>query len=113
MTNLKRKRTRRSGGSASRRQDRAGGAGAGPTTAIWPGIEGGRYRPLSENDVERVHETAVRILAEIGLCDATPRCIETMTKAGCTYRVLFMVAMNGTCYFCTVYVAPQVLGTWL
>lgn len=84
MANSKRKRVKRSGGSASRRQDRVGGAGAGPTTAIWPGIRGGRYRPLSDNDIARVHETAVRILAEIGLRDATPRCVDTMTQAGAT-----------------------------
>ncbi len=78
-----RKRTRRSSrGSAARRQDRVGGAGAGPSSAIWPGIQGGAYRPLSEADIEQMHETALRILAEIGLRSATPRCIKTVTMAG-------------------------------
>ncbi|MEM7343066.1 MAG: trimethylamine methyltransferase family protein [Chloroflexota bacterium] len=79
------RRTRRDGGgSAARRQDRAEGAGSGPSTAIWPGVKGGSYRPLSDSDIEQVNQTAMRILAEIGLHDATPRCIETVTAAGGT-----------------------------
>ena len=72
---------RRSGRSA-RRAARQDGAGKGPTTAIWPGIPGGTYRPLKNEDVVAVHDTALRILAEIGLRDATQRCIETVTAAG-------------------------------
>ena len=89
--------TRRGGGRAARRQARAGGAGAGPTTAIWPGIEGGAYGPLSPADIARIHETAPRILAEIGLTRATPRCIDTITRAGGKLtddgRLLFPVAL--------------------
>ena len=74
--------SRRSGGRAARKQARRGGAGAGDTGAIWPGIVGGRYRALSEADVESIHQTALAILAEVGLRDATPRCIRTVTRAG-------------------------------
>ncbi len=72
---------RRSGRTA-RRADRKEGAGKGPTEAIWPGIEGGRYKPLKDADVIAVADTALRILAEIGMRDATPRCVETLSAAG-------------------------------
>ncbi len=70
------------GGRAARRAERRDGAGSGPTAAIWPGIEGGRYRPLSAEGIEAIHRTALTILAEIGLANASPRCIETVTAAG-------------------------------
>ncbi len=73
---------RRSGGRAARRKERADGAGAGPTEAVWPGIKGGTYRPLTGNDIEKIHETVLEILAEIGLRDATESCIETVVRAG-------------------------------
>ena len=44
----------------------------------------GRYRPLSDGDVEQIHQTALRLLAEVGLGDATDSGIEIMTGAGCT-----------------------------
>lgn len=74
--------SRSRGGRAARRAERREGAGSGPTTAIWPGIVGGRYRPLSEDDREAIHQTALRILAEIGLRNASERCIETVSAAG-------------------------------
>jgi trimethylamine--corrinoid protein Co-methyltransferase len=69
-------------GRATRRAARAGGAGSGPSAAIWPGIEGGQYRPIPADGIAAVHRTALRILAEIGLANATPRCIDTVTAAG-------------------------------
>ncbi len=73
---------RRAGGRAARKKARQGGAGAGDTGAIWPGVEGGTYRPLSKDDVEKVHRTALDILAQVGLRDATKRCVETVTGTG-------------------------------
>ncbi len=69
-------------GRAARRAGRQGGAGSGPSAAIWPGIEGGQYRVISPEGVLAIHQTVLRILAEIGLVGATPRCIETVTAAG-------------------------------
>ncbi|MEL7116762.1 MAG: trimethylamine methyltransferase family protein [Pseudomonadota bacterium] len=69
-------------GRAARRAERQDGAGSGPVTSIWPGIEGGRYRPLTPEGIAAVHRTALRILSEIGLANATPRCIEVVSKAG-------------------------------
>ena len=75
-------RSLRLGGRAARRAVRNAGAGQGPTTAIWPGIEGGRYRPLSAPDIRLIDETALRILEEIGLRGATQDCVKTVTDAG-------------------------------
>lgn len=69
-------------GRGARRAARKDGAGSGATDAIWPGIEGGRFRPLAKADVVRVHETALRILAEVGLANASERCVETVIAAG-------------------------------
>lgn len=49
---------------------------------VWPGMEAGRYRPLSDADVIRVHRAALDVLAEIGMADAPPSGIELMTRAG-------------------------------
>lgn len=73
---------RRSGGRAARRRDREQGAGTGATSAIWPGIDGGRYHPLGESDVAMIDETARRILEEIGVSGATPNCVAAVCEAG-------------------------------
>ncbi|MEM7224511.1 MAG: trimethylamine methyltransferase family protein [Pseudomonadota bacterium] len=75
-------RAARAGGRASRRAERSCGAGQGPTTAIWPGIEGGRYLPLTSSELEMIDETALRILEEIGIKGASETCIETVAAAG-------------------------------
>ncbi|MEQ9487989.1 MAG: trimethylamine methyltransferase family protein [Alphaproteobacteria bacterium] len=72
----------RRGGRNARRNARKDGAGKGPTTSIWPGITGGRYKPLGEADVVAVYDTALRILEEVGIRDATERCRETVIAAG-------------------------------
>jgi trimethylamine--corrinoid protein Co-methyltransferase len=64
---------------------------------VQPGLSGGNYRPLSDSAVLRIHETAMRLLAEIGLADAPPSGVEILTRAGCTVsergRLLFPRAL--------------------
>jgi hypothetical protein len=43
---------------------------------------GGRYRPLDESDVQRIHAAALDALERIGLSEAIPSCIEAVTAAG-------------------------------
>jgi trimethylamine---corrinoid protein Co-methyltransferase len=43
----------------------------------------GRYRPLNDADVQAIHQTALRLLQEVGLADAPPSGIEILTRAGC------------------------------
>jgi trimethylamine--corrinoid protein Co-methyltransferase len=64
---------------------------------VVPGMLGGRYLPLSDSDIQQIHETALRLLAELGLADAPESGVEVMTKAGCTVsdrgRLLFPRAL--------------------
>jgi len=46
------------------------------------GMEGGRYRPLSDSDIERIHRAALDVLAQVGLAGAIPSCVELVTAAG-------------------------------
>ena len=46
------------------------------------GLTGGKYRPLSDADVLRIHHAALDALEEIGLSNATPSGIEILTGAG-------------------------------
>ncbi len=72
---------RRSGGRAARRALRAA-----PLTddqrAVRPGMEGGRYDPLTDADVARIHAAALQALEEIGLADAPASGVEILTGAG-------------------------------
>ncbi|MCK5362361.1 MAG: trimethylamine methyltransferase family protein, partial [Gammaproteobacteria bacterium] len=85
-------RTKRMGGRAGRKALRAA-----PRTdedkAVLPGMLGGRYKPLSDADIERIHRAALDVLEQIGLCDAIPSCIDLVTAGGGTYtdegRLLF------------------------
>jgi len=64
---------------------------------VHPGMEGGRYRPLTDADVLKIHRTALRLLEEVGLADAPPSGVEYLTRAGCHLsehgRLLFPAAL--------------------
>ena len=38
------------------------------------GLEGGRYKPLTENELERIHEAVLTVLETIGFANAIPSC---------------------------------------
>ena len=46
------------------------------------GLEGGRYKPLSEADVRRIHSAALDVLEQIGLADAPPSGVALMVAMG-------------------------------
>ena len=48
-----------------------------------PGQTGGRYRPLTDRGVEKIHETAIRILSEIGMAQAPQVVIDQALDKGC------------------------------
>ena len=60
--------------------------------AVRPGMRGGQYKPLSDADMQRIHETALKLLETVGLGQAIPSCIEAMTARGC-----FMNAKGRLC----------------
>lgn len=75
-------RTRRSGGREARKAARAGGSAK---RAVWPGMNGGQYRPLSESDIRRIHDTALMILENIGIGDPSQDLLEVALPAGCVH----------------------------
>lgn len=74
-------RSRRAGGRAARVALRAAPL-AEEIRPVRPGLEGGRYRPLSDAGVARIHEAALDALETIGLSQAPPSGVEAMTAAG-------------------------------
>ncbi len=52
--------------------------------AVRPGMEGGQYKPLTQRDMERIHQAALTLLETVGFGQAIPSCIEAMTARGCT-----------------------------
>jgi len=65
--------------------------------AVWPGLPGGAYRPLSEADVVRIHRTALDVLERIGMASPVPVLRERALAKGCrvdeTGRLLFPRAL--------------------
>jgi len=76
---------RRAGGREARKALRAA-----PLTEdskpVHPGESGGRYLPLSDDDIRRIDEAALDILENVGFSRAIPSCVELFTAAGATFR---------------------------
>ena len=49
---------------------------------VWPGVPGGRFRPLGPGEVALVEETALDLLETLGLSQAIPSMVEKVTAAG-------------------------------
>lgn len=76
------KTRRRDGGRAARHARRKGGPAAG-ARPVFPGIEGGGYRPLRERDIERIHDAALGILERVGMGDPIAVLRERAVEEGC------------------------------
>ncbi len=72
---------RRQGGRAARKAMRASRRPASGG-AVGPGFLGGRFKPLSETDVLRVHRAALEVLDRVGLAEPIPSCVDLVTAAG-------------------------------
>ncbi len=77
--------SRRRGGRAARQALRAAPIPA-DKAAVKPGMSGGNYTPLSQRDVERIHESALEILETVGISDCIDSAVAYLTGAGCEYR---------------------------
>ena len=51
-------------------------------SAVWPGVEGGRYAPLTDAEMQQIHETVLGLLESIGLSQAPPSMIEKVMQYG-------------------------------
>ncbi len=74
-------RTGRSGGRAARVALRSAPL-ADDVRPVRPGLPGGKYKPLSDADVLRIHHAALDALEQIGLSQAPPSGVEILTGAG-------------------------------
>lgn len=70
----------RAGGRTGRRQR---SAAEHRPRAIWPGLVGGSYQPLSERDIQRIHATALDLLENIGIGDPIPEILHAALAKGC------------------------------
>ena len=75
------RRSGRSGGRAARVAARAAPL-ADDIRPVRPGLPGGKYRPLSDADVETIHHAALDALEQIGLSHAPESGVEILTGAG-------------------------------
>ena len=55
---------------------------AGGPRPVWPGMVGGRYQPLTQAEMERIHATILDVMEQIGFADAIPSMVELVTAAG-------------------------------
>ncbi len=75
-------------GTSNRRAGRKGSKGkraaaAQPQPSVAPpGLEGGRYRPLTAEQVERIHDAALSVLEETGIEVMPSACREVWRRAG-------------------------------
>ncbi len=71
---------KRGGGRAGRKAARAEHSGA---SAVKPGLSGGHYKPLSDRDIERIHDAALHILESTGIGDPIPEVLRYAVPGGC------------------------------
>ncbi len=77
----KRSSRSRRGGSAARRRAQVQAPASRP---VVPGQVGGQYRPLSESDIERIYQTALDVLENMGIGDPIPEILDYALPKGCT-----------------------------
>jgi len=85
------------------------------SNAVHAGLTGGRFRPLSDRDMQRIHASALDVLAQIGVGGPTPSIVEACVPKGavlsdrgrlCFPRSLMEDLIDGSCKEFTHY-APN------
>jgi trimethylamine--corrinoid protein Co-methyltransferase len=79
------KRRSRRGARAAKKAERAAPLSA-EERAVNPGMHGGRFNPLSTADIEQVNDAVMDVLANVGLSQAIPSCVDAVVSAGGEYR---------------------------
>jgi len=49
---------------------------------IRPGLSGGRYKPLTDSDIQTVYDTAIGLLEDVGMGTPVPEFVDAVTAAG-------------------------------
>jgi len=81
MTEQSNRKGRRPGaGRKARTEKRLSG---GANRAIRPGMQGGQYRPLSEESMGKIHNGALEILATTGIGEPLPELLDIVLPLGC------------------------------
>jgi trimethylamine--corrinoid protein Co-methyltransferase len=79
---------------------------------VHSGLKGGAFKPLGDRDMQRIHQTALDVLANIGVADPPPEMAELALAKGCTMtaegRLSFPRAfvediLSGACREMTIY----------
>ena len=52
----------------SRRRNKQASENLVTQEAVKMGLMGGRYKPLSDHDIEQIHQTTLDVLENIGIC---------------------------------------------
>ena len=72
---------KRSGGRSARQALRSAPL-AKELRPVKPGLIGGSYNPLTDEEILRIHNSALQVLEEIGLADAPESGVKAMTSVG-------------------------------
>lgn len=83
-----RKRIRRHGAMSSREAMHAMRSRPPAVDPCPPGAVGGSYRPLSDRDIDSIYQTALRILAELGMGETPAVLVEAATRRGARVSAL-------------------------
>jgi trimethylamine--corrinoid protein Co-methyltransferase len=70
----------RAGGREARHALRAAGTEG---NVVQPGLNGGAYKPLTERDMQRIYDTALSILENIGIAEPIPEILHYALPGGC------------------------------
>jgi hypothetical protein len=85
------------------------------------GLHGGRYRPLGDQDIEKIHKTSLRVFSEVGVQVNFAEAKELFRNAGAevddadgivTYRIRGLRIAGGQ-YFKTLSIWPALWTPWI
>lgn len=79
------KRRSRRGARAAKKAERAAPLSI-DERAVNPGMQGGRFNPLSASDIEQINEAVMDVLENVGLSQAIPSCVDAVVSGGGDYR---------------------------
>jgi len=85
MSETKRARRRRGSSREAMHEKRSKPPSINPAP---PGAVGGQYRPLTEQQLQQVYDTSLRMLAELGMGDAPPALSDQAQKCGATINAM-------------------------